>query len=78
MNEDIRAEISRILDSINDENVLYMIKEDVAWYKGDKDILDELDDEQLADLEIGIKEADNNETVSWDDFKKEMGEWKKR
>jgi len=78
MNEDIRAGISRILDSINDENVLYMIKEDVAWYKGDKDILDELDDEQLADLEIGIKEADNNETVSWDDFKKEMGEWKKR
>jgi hypothetical protein len=32
---------------------------------------------QLKELDKAIEEADNKETISWGDFKKEMKEWKK-
>lgn len=41
------------------------------------DIIDELSKEQLQELDEAIKEADNNETITWEEFRKEMNEWKK-
>lgn len=70
MNNDIKPEIYKLIDSIEDETVLQMVKEDVAWYAGKKDILDELDITQLNELKQAIKEADNNETDDWEAFKK--------
>lgn len=52
--------------------------EDVAFYATKKDIVDELNADQLKELDKAIEEADNKETVSWDDFKKEMNEWRKK
>ena len=42
-----------------------------------KDIVDELNAKQLEELDKAIKEADNGETISWDEFKKDMEEWRK-
>jgi hypothetical protein len=67
-----------LVNTIEDENVLQMIMEDVAYYVSNKDIVDELNTEQQKELDEAISEADNNETVDWKDFKKEMNEWKKR
>ena len=79
MNERIKAEISQMPDEIEDEDILYMIKEDIAHYTKEKDIVDDLDPEQLKGLDEAIHEAENNTgTVSWEDFKMEMNEWKKR
>jgi hypothetical protein len=78
MNNNIKPEIYKLIDSIEDENVLQMVKEDVAWYADKKDILDELDATQLQELNEAVKEADNNETTDWNTFKNEMNEWKKR
>jgi len=39
-----------------------------------KDIADELSEEQLKELDEAISEADSNETIDWEDFKKEMNE----
>jgi len=52
--------------------------EDVAYYANNKDITDELNEEQLNELDEAIAETDKNETINWEDFKKEMNEWKKR
>jgi hypothetical protein len=43
-----------------------------------KDIIDTLTPNQLAELDEALKEVENNQTISWDDFKKELTEWKKR
>ena len=77
MTENIKPEIYLLIDSIEDVNVLQMVKEDIAWYADKKDILDELDATRLTELKQAIAEADNNDTKSWEDFKKEMNKWTK-
>lgn len=78
MSEGVKSKIYQLIDSIEDENILRMVMEDVAYYAGNKDITDELSKEQLKELDEAISEADNNETTDWNDLKKEMNEWKKR
>lgn len=67
-----------MLEDIEDEAVLNQVMEDVAFYAAKKDIVDELSPDQLKELDKAIEEADNKETISWDDFKKEMNEWRKK
>ena len=77
MKEEVKSKIYQLIDSIEDENVLQMVMEDVAYYTSKKDIVDELNEDQLKELDEAISEADSNETIDWEDFKKEMNEWKK-
>ena len=78
MNNELKSKIYQLVDSIEDENILEMLMEDIAYYANKKDIIDELNEEQLQELNEAISEADNNETIDWADLKKEMKEWKKR
>jgi len=78
MGDEVRSKIHQLIDSIEDENILRVVMEDVAYYANEKDVTDELNEQQLKDLDHAISEADNNETIDWDDFKKEMNEWRKR
>ena len=78
MSKEVKSKIYQLVNTIEDENVLQMIMEDVAYYVSNRDIVDELNTEQQKELNEAISEADNNETVDWEDFKKEMNEWKKR
>jgi hypothetical protein len=52
--------------------------ENVTFYTNKKDIVDELNADQIEELDKSIKEADNKEIISRDDFKKDMNEWRKR
>lgn len=76
MSKEVKSKIYQLVDAIEDENILQMVMEDVAYYASDKDITDELTKEQLKELDDAIFEADNNETINWSDFKKEMNESK--
>lgn len=76
MSEEVKSKLHLLIDSIEDENVLQMVMEDVAWYANKKDIIDDLNEVELKELDEAISEADNNETIDWKDFKKEMNEWK--
>lgn len=76
MNKELKPDIYRLVDSIEDESILRMVKEDIAWYANKKDIIDELGATQLQELNEAIKEADNNEVTDWIAFKSEMSEWK--
>jgi Arc/MetJ family transcription regulator len=78
MSKTVKSKIYRLLDDIEDEAVLNQVMEDVAFYATKKDIVDQLAPGQLKELDKAIEEADNKETISWDDFKKEMKEWKKK
>ncbi|HEY6975868.1 MAG TPA: hypothetical protein VH396_06250 [Chitinophagaceae bacterium] len=78
MSKEVKSKIYKLIDSIEDENILQMVMEDVAYYAGNKDITHELSEEQLKELDEAISETDHNETIDWDDLKKEMNEWKKR
>ena len=78
MTEDIKSKIYRLLDSIEDENILQMVAEDITYYAAGKDIMDDLDADQQQELNEAIREADNKDTIDWNDFVKEMNEWKKR
>ena len=63
-----------MLEGIEDESVLNQVMEEVAFYATKKDVVDELNTDQLNELDKVIAEADNKETITWDDFKKEMNE----
>jgi hypothetical protein len=78
MSKEVKSKICQLVDSIEDENILQMVMEDVAYYASDKDITAELTKDQLKELDEAISEADKNDTMDWNDFKKEKNEWKKR
>jgi hypothetical protein len=78
MSKAVKTKIYRLLEDIEDEAVLNQVMEDVAFYAIKKDIVDELNATQLKELDKAIEEADNKETIPWNDFKKEIKEWKKK
>jgi len=78
MSDSAKAKIYKMLEGIEDENILNQVMEDVAFYASKKDITDGLTPEQLQELDKAIQEADNKDTISWEDFKKEMNEWRKK
>ena len=78
MSKEVKSRIYQLVDSIEDENILQMVMEDVAYYANDNDVTDELTKDQLKELDEAISEADKNDTMDWNDLKKEMNEWKKR
>ena len=77
MNKAVKAKIYQMPEGIEEESVLNQVMEEVAFYATKKDVVDELNTEQLNELDRAIAEADNKETITWDDFKKEMNEWRK-
>lgn len=78
MSKAVKSKIYQLLDGIEDETVLNQVMEDVVFYATKKDIVDELNAKQLKELDNAIEEVDNKETISWNDFKKEMNEWRKK
>ncbi len=78
MSKTVKTKIYQLLEGIEDETVLNQVMEDVAFYATKKDVVDQLNTDQLKELDKAIEEADNKETISWDDFKKDMNEWRKK
>jgi phage terminase small subunit len=78
MSKTVKLKIYQLLEGIEDETVLNQVMEDVAFYASKKDIVDNLNADQLKELDKAIEEADNKETIDWNDFKKEMDEWRKK
>lgn len=78
MSKAVKTKIYQLLEGIEDEAILNQLMEDVTFYASKKDAVDELNESQLKELDKAIEEADNKETISWSDFKKEIKEWKKK
>jgi hypothetical protein len=78
MKEEIRKELHKLIDEIDDEESLNLLKEEATAYASGKDIMDDLTPEQLKELEESIGEADRGEGIPLDDFLKEIESWKKQ
>lgn len=75
--ESIKNKIHQMIDSIKDEGILQRVMEDVSFYTSEREILDDLTKKQIIELDEAITEVENNESIDWSEFKKEMIEWKK-
>ncbi len=78
MSKSIKEKIHKLVEEIDDEVSLQQLMEDAAFYASKKDVVDDLTAAQLAELDAAVAEADKGETIDWDDFKKEMNEWRKK
>ena len=77
MKQDLKKELHGIIDSIEDEETLNLLKEDLAAYALEENT-DGLTPKQLEELDIAIKEADDNTGLrDWKSFKNELdNRWK--
>ncbi len=76
--EQLKKELHEYIDSIDDEKTLLMVHEEVVDYlKTDaaKNEEEALTEEQIQEFNKIVKEMENGEFVTMDDFKKTMGKW---
>ena len=79
MSKDIlKKELHDLIDNMQDEEVLSMLKEECTFYSTSKqkDITDDLSPEQLKELEEQLKEDLLKDTVSLDEFKEATAKWR--
>ncbi len=77
MQSKLKEEIHRMIDEIEDEAALMLIKEKLAAYVTE-DIAEDLNEEQLKELNEALKEAGKGETVSYEEYVNHIKEWKKK
>jgi hypothetical protein len=75
---DLKKELHHLIDNIDDEDILSMLKEECAFYSNvkQKDITDDLSPEQLNELENQLSEDTMKNTVSLDEFKEATAKWR--
>ena len=77
--KEIKKELHEYIDSIDDEETLWMLQEDVVEYikkeKTEEQDDDYLTEEQQKQLDEAIRQADTGETMSLDEFKAKMSSW---
>lgn len=71
----LKEELHQLIDSIDDEQILQTLNEDLVPYVAKKDE-ELLTAQQQQELEEAIAEADKRETVSFDEFKASMDKWR--
>ena len=71
----LKEELHELIDSIDDEQVLQSLNEDIVPYVAKKDT-ESLTAQQQLELEEAIAAADKGETVSFDEFKASMDKWR--
>jgi hypothetical protein len=74
----LKKELTRLIDETNDEDLLSMVKEDMAFYNTSKaaDVTDNLSDKQLKELEALATEPDEKDTMTMDEFNKATDKWR--
>ena len=75
----MKEELHQLIDSIDDEQVLNVLNEEVVPYVLQNRSLqteeDDLTPEQQQELEEALAEADSGETISFEEFKASMDKW---
>lgn len=75
--EQLKKDLHELIDKIEDEQLLHVVKEDIVAYQSPPafDDLSDLTDEQRAELEEAANEDPRKDAVSFEEFKKEMNQW---
>ncbi|MBK5272202.1 MAG: hypothetical protein JJE22_14425 [Bacteroidia bacterium] len=74
----LKKELTKLIEQTNDERLLSLVKEDMAFYKTSKgtDITDSLSDEQAKELERLASEPDEKDTMTLKEFNKATDKWR--
>ena len=78
MHKDIKKEIHQLIDKIDDDEALNILREEAAIYAGKKDVIEDLTPDQLKHLDEAIGEDEKGETILYEEFQKQVDEWKKK
>ncbi len=77
--EELKKELHSLIDNIEDEELLNIVKEDIVAYQTevqkDFDDLSYLTPEEIKELEEYANEDPEKDSISFDEFKKQMNEW---
>ena len=76
--EKLKKELHELIDNIENEQLLNMVKEDIVAYQKTETAFDDLSDlthAERAELEELANEDPDKDTISFDEFKKEISEW---
>lgn len=78
--EQLKKELHELIDKIEDEELLNVVKEDIVAYQSPPafDDLSDLTDEQRAELEESINEDPEKDTISQEEFNQFIKTWRKR
>ena len=76
MNDKLKEEIIQLLQSVDDESYLQVLKEDLVEYKtNNKDVVDDLSPEDLEELKQLAEEDDLKDTISEEELFKSAARW---
>ncbi len=81
MSKDIlKKELHDLIDNMQDEGVLNMLKEECTFYSDSKqkELTDDLSREQIEELKEQLNEDPLKDTVSLDEFKEATARWRTR
>ncbi len=77
--KEIKKELHEYIDNIEDEETLWMVHEEVAEYVKKEKVAEkeeeDLSDEEISEIKIGLKQIQNGETVDWDEYLKATSRW---
>jgi hypothetical protein len=76
--EKLKKELHELIDNMEDEEMLSMMKEDIVSYQkteAEFDDLSHLTPEERAELEEVAKEDPDKDTISFEEFKNNINEW---
>ena len=76
--EKLKKELHELIDNMEDEEMLSMVKEDIVAYQKAETEFDDLSDltpEERTDLEKLANEDPDKDSMSFEDYKKEMKQW---
>ena len=76
--ENLKKELHQLIDNIDDEETLSMVKEDIVAYQKSTEEIDDLSDltpEERAELEELANEDPDKDSISYDEFKIHMKQW---
>jgi len=72
--KEIKKELHEYIDSIDDEETLWMVHEDVVEYlkkeklEGNEE--EDVTEEQISEIKTGLQQIENGETIDWEDYLK--------
>jgi len=77
--EEIKKELHRYIDNIEDEETLWMVHEEVADYLKKEKVEDreeDLTEEEISEIKIGLEQIKNGQTVDWNEYSKATLRWR--
>ena len=73
----IKQKIHELIDEMDDEAALQMLYEDAVEYKVSSTVaIDELTEEQWAEVDKGLKQIENDETSTTEEVMQHLKEWR--